>query len=67
MCVAWIRLLGIPRNVEERYEKSFKEVMLIAPKKSSVSLFRSVDFLCLLPTFVKSLRELAIIKRFTNV
>ena len=32
VCVAWIRLLGIPRNVEGRYEIGFKEGMFIAPK-----------------------------------
>ena len=72
VCVAWIRLLGIPRNVEGRNKMGFKEGTFIAPKKSSVSFFKSVDILlryycCLLPTFVKRLRELAIIKRFTNV
>lgn len=72
VCVAWIRLLGIPRNVEGRNKMGFKEGTFIAPKKSSVSFFKSVDILlryycCLLPTSVKALRELAINKRCTNM
>ena len=72
MCVAWIRLLGIPRNVEGRNKMGFKEGIFIVPKKSSVSFFKSVDILLryysrLLPTSVKILRELAINKRCTNV
>ena len=31
-CVAWIRLLGIPRNVEGRYEIGFKEGCLLHPR-----------------------------------
>ena len=70
--VAWIRLLGIPRNVEGRNKMGFKEGIFIVPKKSSVSFFKSVDTLLryysrLLPTSVKILRELAINKRCTNV
>ena len=72
VCVAWIKLLGIPRNVGGRNKMGFKEGMFIAPKKSSVSFFKSVDILlryycCLLPTSVKILRKLAINKRCTNV
>ena len=72
VCVAWIRLLGIPRNVEGRNKMRFKEGMFITPKKPPISFFKSVDILlryyyCLLPTSVKILRELAINKRCTNM
>ena len=63
MCVAWIGLFGILVNVGEINEVSFKEGMCIAHQNH---LFPSSnDFLlryyfCLLPTSIKSLRQMVI-------
>lgn len=65
VCGAWIRLLGIPGNMEGRIETGSKEGMFVQPQNllfplQSVMIFLLRYYFYPLPTSVKSVRELAV-------
>ena len=64
VCAAWIRLLGIPGNVEGEVRLASRKGCLSCTR-IFLFLLQTLTFLlryyfCLLPTSIKSLRQLAI-------